>query len=378
MHLKHPKYTFKKGGVYYFSKTVPCDLKHHYKKPRLVCSLRTSSFYEAKLRSKSIDSELQTQWLSLRVQHGNKAFEDMLNTASTSSCITLKEALKYYLDIKGKGKTKAFFNKTNRAVEEFIRYHANLPLDVISSSEVAKFREHMLLKGLKVASVKRAFTTLKAIINFAASELGLEFKNPFTNIYLPPSDDSNIRKSIPEPNIKQIQLACKTINDDVRWLVAAISDTGMRLSEAAGLLKSDLHLDDEIPHIKIQSHSHRRLKTKSSVRDIPLTPFATWALRNTLNSDSTYCFPRYNKQALTSSNSASAAINKWLKAIKQNFVIHSLRHSMRDRLREVEAPTELIDRFGGWSIQAIGQKYGNGYSIEHMKKYTDLIVLSSD
>ena len=30
-------------------------------------------------------------------------------------------------------------------------------------------------------------------------------------------------------------------DDDLRWLVALLSDTGMRLGEAVGLLKSDIH-----------------------------------------------------------------------------------------------------------------------------------------
>ena len=58
-----------------------------------------------------------------------------------------------------------------------------------------------------------------------------------------------------------IQTACLKIDDDLRWLVALISDTGMKLSEAAGLKIDDLVLDDEIPHVVIQPHNHRPLPT---------------------------------------------------------------------------------------------------------------------
>ena len=61
-----------------------------------------------------------------------------------------------------------------------------------------------------------------------------------------------------------------SLDDDIRWLVAIIFDTGMRLSEAAGLMLSDLHLDAETPHIHLVPHPHRRLKTASSERKIPL------------------------------------------------------------------------------------------------------------
>ena len=37
-----------------------------------------------------------------------------------------------------------------------------------------------------------------------------------------------------------IQHACQITDDEPRWLVALISDTGMRLNEAAGLAKEDI------------------------------------------------------------------------------------------------------------------------------------------
>ena len=52
---------------------------------------------------------------------------------------------------------------------------------------------------------------------------------------LPDLDDAKKRKPIPIENIKEIQQECMSIDDEARWLVALISDTGMRLSEAAGL-----------------------------------------------------------------------------------------------------------------------------------------------
>ena len=51
-------------------------------------------------------------------------------------------------------------------------------------------------------------------------------------------------------------------DDDMRWLVALLSDTGMRLGEAVGLSVEDVHLNDETPYINITPHPWRRLKTK--------------------------------------------------------------------------------------------------------------------
>ena len=44
--------------------------------------------------------------------------------------------------------------------------------------------------------------------------------------------------------------------------------------------------------------------------------------------------------------------------------VHSFRHSMRDRLRAVACPSDMIDQIGGWSSGKIGEGYGDGYSIQ--------------
>jgi len=44
-------------------------------------------------------------------------------------------------------------------------------------------------------------------------------------------------------------------------------------------------------------------------------------------------------------------------------VVHGMRHAFRDRLRTVNAPMDMIDQLGGWSLQSVGQGYGDGYSI---------------
>jgi integrase len=41
----------------------------------------------------------------------------------------------------------------------------------------------------------------------------------------------------------KIKAECLSLDDDIRWLVAIIFDSGMRLSEAAGLMIDDLKLE---------------------------------------------------------------------------------------------------------------------------------------
>jgi len=59
---------------------------------------------------------------------------------------------------------------------------------------------------------------------------------------MPDRDDSQDRQPVPQDKLIILQKACQETDDEMRWLLALISDTGMRLSEAAGLHRDDLVL----------------------------------------------------------------------------------------------------------------------------------------
>ena len=65
---KCPKYTYRKDGVYYFSKAVPKDLLDLYCKPRIVKCLATRSPQSAQFVAKAMLAKLEDYWLGLRLQ----------------------------------------------------------------------------------------------------------------------------------------------------------------------------------------------------------------------------------------------------------------------------------------------------------------------
>ena len=77
----------------------------------------------------------------------------------------------------------------------------------------------------------------------------------------------NSRQPISIQDIKKVQSLCRDIDDEMRWLIAIISDTGMRLGEAAGLLKEDIKLNDRIPHIDLETSSHGEVLKLKAVKD---------------------------------------------------------------------------------------------------------------
>ena len=101
------------------------------------------------------------------------------------------------------------------------------------------------------------------------------------------------RLPVQPEDIKKVQEECYKVDDEKRWLVAMIADTGMRLAEGAGLLRPDFFEQDGILCVRIKPHPWRSLKTASSERVIPLVGSAKWAAKRILEQShkSAFAFP---------------------------------------------------------------------------------------
>lgn len=284
---------------------------------------------------------------------------------------TIIEAKELYLRLKGVGRPKTFHMGADRAVEYLIAASGNKALLAYTKSDATTFRDALYARQLSTSSVERVMTTVKAIVGFVLSEEGIAAPNPFVGVYLNRQAKVKDRKPIPLSDIRVVQTKCHEIDDDIRWLLALISDTGMRLAEAAGLAISDFKLNGPVPHVVIRPHAWRSLKTPASERSVPLVGHALWAASRIANSQGTdLAFPRYNRSERTNANSASAALNKWLgDKVPPGCVVHSFRHSLRDRLRAVECPSDVVDQIGGWTTAGEGVSYGGGYPLEVTGKW---------
>ena len=369
------KYIQSKDGIFYFVRRVPVDMQPYYSSKRISFSLKTRSFARAVRASNSILQRLEDYWLGLRLQNLDIPAIHLMRPEAASeegNKPALSDALDLYLKLKGAGKDKVFVRTATRNVEYVIKVLGNRCIEQYSSADASVFRDWLLDQDMSIKTVKRVFSSVRAIINITITEEGLGCSNAFSRTYFPEDDKAVSRKPIPVNNIKKIQDLCQSQDDDMRWLIALISDTGMRLGEAAGLLKSDIKLDDTIPHIDLKPHSWRTLKTTGSQRKIPLVGSALWAARRIVSQqhDNLFCFPRYCNEQVCKTNSASGGLNKWLhEHVPEGCVVHSFRHSIRDRLRAVECPSDIVDAIGGWRTAGVGQEYGEGYSLEVLKKW---------
>jgi integrase len=365
MYKNASQYVSNRDGIFYYIRRVPHDVRQHYASSRISFSLRTKSQRCALRAAGSVTQRLEDYWLGLRLQQMDIPAIHLVKADDVEdNSPLLLDAVEMYL--KTKGKTDKTFIRTARRNAAYVaKVLGNRPITSYATSEAAKFRDWCFEQGMSLNTVKRVFTAVRSVINLTMREHGIKGTNAFSSTFMPDKPDASQRQPIPDEILRTIQRHCQSTDDEARWLVALISDTGMRLAEAAGLSKDDVYLNEEIPFVNIRPHPWRRLKTSGSQRKIPLVGYSLWAAKQACKAnDSLFLFPRYCDEFRCNSNSASAALNKWLKQIAgPNYVLHSFRHALRDRLRALNCPSDMIDQIGGWSSGKVGECYGEGYKL---------------
>jgi len=157
------------------------------------------------------------------------------------------------------------------------------------------------------------------------------------------------------------------MNPEARRIIYLCIETGLRLSEACALDRSTIYVDAPVPYVDIQA-VNRTTKTKQSVRKIPLVGVALRAMQAQPDG-----FPRYRDKA----DAASALINKALDARNlrpggRDQTLYSMRHTVIDRLKAVEAPKDIQE-------DILGHKhmYGSGTTLEHKHRWLQRIAFEA-
>ena len=369
-----------KGSTYYFSRRIPKPLQKHFKTDRVEVCLHTPQQSSAVRQAQVLASELEDHWYILRrreIKHRlSRVFGDSSHDQGQTAGVIgvgpqLSTALEVYLSLEGAGRPKTFETGARRAVGYLLEVTADKPIDAYVRTDANALREYLRGRGLSSESIGRNLTSIRAIVNFVSKEEGLQPPLAFSGVYLGEPTRKTDRYVPTATELRSLQARCRSSNDELRWLMALISDTGLRLSEALGLSCDDVCLDTPHPYVVIEPKPWRRLKTADSERLVPLVGEALWAAQRATDASATgYLFPSYCDGETTKANSASAALNKWLKVhVSKDIVVHSLRHAMRDRLRAVECPADIIDQIGGWSRKGVGESYGRGYQVEQLHRW---------
>lgn len=140
----------------------------------------------------------------------------------------------------------------------------------------------------------------------------------------------------------------------------------MRPIEFAYMTAANIVLDADVPHLRIVDG----LKTKTSKRVIPLMGSALAAAQ---------AYPEGLKTYFKKNDLLTSTIGKHMRDHKLHPTpgqsLYSLRHTFKDRLKDVSAPEEMIDQLMGHGSKK--PKYGKGYSLKALAEYVEHVAFDA-
>lgn len=293
---------------------------------------------------------------------------------------TLEDAKKLYIKEKlGGGEAVAdrrSVNRMNRVIGMVSEALGRDPvLSSITREEAREVRDHMLGRvkstGEKIspASVSRELNTIKAVVNFAIAEMTVPatYQNPFNKLTVTALSgsptDSRKRDPLPPNVLKEVRERVGAhAASDLALIWRLLEGTGCRLAEVTGLRVEDVETTGEHPHIKVEWHESRRVKTQSSIRFVPLVGDALEAAKEAveLPREGDMLFPKYGRHR--GADAASAILMKHLRRVTTNsrHVVHSLRHNLKDWLREAEVSSLDQNLILGHALGGVGDRVYGG------------------
>lgn len=238
----------------------------------------------------------------------------------------------------------------------------------ITRQDANAIRDFLLVR-MKPSSVSRLLQVITASVNFVVSEDDLPIRNVFSKMVIKNAGATkDDRLPLSKEDIYELDKVFDA-PDDVFALWTTLRDTGARLSEVVYLTVEDVNLQDK--SVAIRPNSFRgSLKTTSSERTIPLSDKALEALqvlRQGKEADEAI-FTRYARPR--GSDAVSQMLMKRLRKVVKDpkKTIHSLRHSMKDNLRNSDCPEELAKSLLGHFDGSVASRYGSGYTLDVMRE----------
>jgi integrase len=293
--------------------------------------------------------------------------------------ITLETVLKDYVAYKSDTPKaeKEIKQRVERLRKDMQHIYGKQKLKYVSLSDISRqdandLRDH-LLSRVSANSAVRMLGVVRTAINHAIVEHSLNIPNVFTNLRIKGAGASKLDR-LPLSDTQIVNLEPAYSNDITAWaLFVCLRDTGCRVSEIAGLRVKDCDTDKEC--LIISPTPWRTLKTNNSQRSVPLSPEAIKALEEVSQGKDPEAplFPQYAKER--GGDNCSAMMMKRLRTIitDKKLTMHSLRHRMKDKLRNTGCPEAISMAILGHGSNTVAANYGSGYALDVMREHMEKV-----
>ena len=293
--------------------------------------------------------------------------------------ITLETVLKDYVAYKSDTPKaeKEITQRVERLRKDMQHIYGKQKLKYVSLSDISRqdandLRDH-LLSRVSANSAVRMLGVVRTAINHAIVEHSLNIPNVFTNLRIKGAGASKLDR-LPLSDTQIVNLEAAYSNDTTAWaLFVCLRDTGCRVSEIAGLRVKDCDTDKEC--LIISPTPWRTLKTNNSQRSVPLSSEAIKALEEVSQGKDPEAplFPQYAKER--GGDNCSAMLMKRLRTIitDKKLTMHSLRHRMKDKLRNTGCPEAISMAILGHGSNTVAANYGSGYALDVMREQMEKV-----
>ena len=415
------RYYFNNNGQHYFQRSIPRALQRFYSSKRIVRhklpTMHTQMLVEIDRLARHYDqhfkalksgeggtpSQIQEQAVALLASHGvlpgagttparvpegmyeyphldyiedylrdkklagtmNKIDELAEQLLTRSMPILLSQALGIYFENHQHGLSDKFKKGTLKRWKNIYSVtNGDIPLADVTR-DMARRYVKLRLASVKTATIERELKTIRAVINSVIKEKSLKIGNEFERLTIPKKGkDSIARKPFTLVEYRQLIASCIAKGDEIRVLILICCLTGVRPAEAAGLRREDMYLDDEYPHFDLVEYGDRTLKTKNSVRKVPLIPTVAKVLEQYLETHTDgVLFPRYCDGNEVLGDNVSGATSRYIKSLNIKKTLYSARHTVKTLLDQAGTPEYLSESIGGWGKASISRGYGDGHSL---------------
>ena len=266
-------------------------------------------------------------------------------------------------------------NQFEVPVREFERLHGQRLLTQIEKKHVRQFRDHLVKSVLRESTAAKHFRCIKTLLKHAVSEGFLE-SSPAEGIQWQHekrkmselSEESRRTFSVAE--VKQLLAKADSLpkdraKQDVAWFLRVLLWSGCRPEELSQSSPDDIAEVGGIWCFRIHDRGEKKLKNRSSMRDIPLHPKLIEA------GFLTFVEARKGGALLFSSLKADGngrvyqrmqrRLSRLIRGViaDERAVPYSFRHTFRDLIRLAEVPAEVGDRLMGHTSP--GRKISEGY-----------------
>ena len=172
-----------------------------------------------------------------------EALARIIRVARGPKPILLSDTLERYLAEHRRGKDIKFIRNVRIAIDLVVQTIGDMELKALTRDHARLVRD-ALTEGHSTATIRRRLGSVNAVINFGRREFSLECGNPFESLQIAREGlDTKKRLPFTLDERQRIEIACRTIDDDIRHIVAIQLSTGARLAEIVGLRREDIFLE---------------------------------------------------------------------------------------------------------------------------------------